>query len=279
MTATLLRTAAELHARARTGRRAVVMTMGALHEGHATLIRAARKIAGPDGEVVVTVFVNPPVRRRRGPGPLPAHPGRRRRAGRAVRRRRRVRPVRRRGLPGRRTAGPDQRRTHGRTPGGRRPPRPLRRHAHRRGQAAAPHPPRRRAVRAEGRPAARPDPAHGAGPELRHRDRRRAHRPRGGRARPVQPQPLPLARRAAHRARPVAGPVRGPRPARRAGGAARPGPRGAGHPRACRGAQRDRGVPRRAADAHAVATTAGGPPRSAPPPAWCWTRPPAWIRR
>ncbi len=59
MTATLLRTAADLHARARTGRRAVVMTMGALHEGHATLIRTARKIAGPDGEVVVTVFVNP----------------------------------------------------------------------------------------------------------------------------------------------------------------------------------------------------------------------------
>ena len=40
MTTTLLRTAAELHARVRTGRRAVVMTMGALHEGHATLIRA-----------------------------------------------------------------------------------------------------------------------------------------------------------------------------------------------------------------------------------------------
>ncbi|MGW3290983.1 pantoate--beta-alanine ligase [Streptomyces sp. NPDC001002] len=59
MTTTLLRTADELHARTRTGRRAVVMTMGALHEGHATLIRTAREIAGPDGEVVVTVFVNP----------------------------------------------------------------------------------------------------------------------------------------------------------------------------------------------------------------------------
>lgn len=59
MTNTLLRTADELHARTRTGRRAVVMTMGALHEGHATLVRAAREIAGPDGEVVVTVFVNP----------------------------------------------------------------------------------------------------------------------------------------------------------------------------------------------------------------------------
>lgn len=39
--------------------RAVVMTMGALHEGHAALIRAARTIVGPGGEVVVTVFVNP----------------------------------------------------------------------------------------------------------------------------------------------------------------------------------------------------------------------------
>ncbi|MEV2230370.1 pantoate--beta-alanine ligase [Streptomyces phaeochromogenes] len=58
MTTTVLRTADELHARVRTGRRAVVMTMGALHEGHATLVRTAREIAG-DGEVVVTVFVNP----------------------------------------------------------------------------------------------------------------------------------------------------------------------------------------------------------------------------
>ena len=49
-----------LSSRARlSGRRAVVMTMGALHEGHATLIRTAREIAGTAGEVVVTVFVNP----------------------------------------------------------------------------------------------------------------------------------------------------------------------------------------------------------------------------
>ncbi|GGN73867.1 pantothenate synthetase [Streptomyces albiflavescens] len=59
MTTALLRTADELHARTRAGRRAVVMTMGALHEGHATLIRTAREIAGDQGEVVVTVFVNP----------------------------------------------------------------------------------------------------------------------------------------------------------------------------------------------------------------------------
>ncbi|MEV6740148.1 pantoate--beta-alanine ligase [Streptomyces sp. NPDC051104] len=41
------------------GRTAVVMTMGALHEGHATLVRAARKHVGSRGFVIVTVFVNP----------------------------------------------------------------------------------------------------------------------------------------------------------------------------------------------------------------------------
>ncbi|MDJ0466372.1 pantoate--beta-alanine ligase [Streptomyces sp. H27-C3] len=59
MTTHLVRTAAELHALARTGPRAVVMTMGALHEGHASLVRAAREHVGPGGSVVVTVFVNP----------------------------------------------------------------------------------------------------------------------------------------------------------------------------------------------------------------------------
>jgi pantoate--beta-alanine ligase len=44
-------------ARARlAGRVAVVMTMGALHEGHAELIRQARRVADA---VVVTIFVNP----------------------------------------------------------------------------------------------------------------------------------------------------------------------------------------------------------------------------
>ncbi|MFJ8920544.1 pantoate--beta-alanine ligase [Streptomyces sp. NPDC102415] len=59
--ATLLRSAAELEdlGRPSGARRAVVMTMGALHDGHATLIRAAREATGPDGQVVVTVFVNP----------------------------------------------------------------------------------------------------------------------------------------------------------------------------------------------------------------------------
>ncbi|MBL1068595.1 pantoate--beta-alanine ligase [Streptomyces sp. 7-21] len=40
-------------------RRAVVMTMGALHEGHAANIRAARARVGPGGQVLVTVYVNP----------------------------------------------------------------------------------------------------------------------------------------------------------------------------------------------------------------------------
>lgn len=60
MTLTPVRTAAELRSlKGGEGRRAVVMTMGALHDGHATLVRAARERVGADGTVVVTVFVNP----------------------------------------------------------------------------------------------------------------------------------------------------------------------------------------------------------------------------
>jgi pantoate--beta-alanine ligase len=43
-------------ARART---ALVPTMGALHDGHLSLVRRARAEVGPDGVVVVSVFVNP----------------------------------------------------------------------------------------------------------------------------------------------------------------------------------------------------------------------------
>jgi pantoate--beta-alanine ligase len=39
--------------------RAAVFTMGALHEGHIALIRAARGEVGPRGHVTVTIFVNP----------------------------------------------------------------------------------------------------------------------------------------------------------------------------------------------------------------------------
>ncbi len=37
----------------------LVPTMGALHEGHAALVRCARKLAGKKGSVAVSVFVNP----------------------------------------------------------------------------------------------------------------------------------------------------------------------------------------------------------------------------
>lgn len=37
----------------------LVPTMGALHDGHAALIRSARKLAGTNGRVVVSIFVNP----------------------------------------------------------------------------------------------------------------------------------------------------------------------------------------------------------------------------
>lgn len=57
---TVVTTARDLRAQANdSAPQAVVMTMGALHDGHGELVRAARRLVGPAGRVVVTVFVNP----------------------------------------------------------------------------------------------------------------------------------------------------------------------------------------------------------------------------
>jgi pantoate--beta-alanine ligase len=45
--------------RDRAQRRVLVPTMGALHRGHGELIRIGREVAGPRGEVAVSIFVNP----------------------------------------------------------------------------------------------------------------------------------------------------------------------------------------------------------------------------
>ena len=56
----ILSTVASVHSRKRTGGRCVLVpTMGALHQGHGELIRVAREHAGKNGEVAVSIFVNP----------------------------------------------------------------------------------------------------------------------------------------------------------------------------------------------------------------------------
>jgi len=55
----ILTTIAEAQRQPNATRRVIVPTMGALHKAHGELIRVAREAAGIDGEVVVSIFVNP----------------------------------------------------------------------------------------------------------------------------------------------------------------------------------------------------------------------------
>ena len=55
----ILTTIADTQARLHAKRRVLVPTMGALHKAHGELIRVARQAAGKNGEVAVSIFVNP----------------------------------------------------------------------------------------------------------------------------------------------------------------------------------------------------------------------------
>jgi pantoate--beta-alanine ligase len=55
----IITTIAEAHAQPHAKRRVLVPTMGALHKAHRELIRVAREHAGNDGEVALSIFVNP----------------------------------------------------------------------------------------------------------------------------------------------------------------------------------------------------------------------------
>jgi pantoate--beta-alanine ligase len=55
----ILTTIADAQMQPRAKRRVLVPTMGALHKAHGELIRIARAAAGEEGEVAVSIFVNP----------------------------------------------------------------------------------------------------------------------------------------------------------------------------------------------------------------------------
>ncbi len=55
----ILTTIADAQTHLRATRRVLVPTMGALHKAHGELIRVAREAAGEEGEVAVSIFVNP----------------------------------------------------------------------------------------------------------------------------------------------------------------------------------------------------------------------------
>ncbi len=55
----ILTTIAEAQVQPHAKRRVLVPTMGALHKAHGELIRVARKTATEDGEVAISIFINP----------------------------------------------------------------------------------------------------------------------------------------------------------------------------------------------------------------------------
>ena len=55
----ILTTVAAVQSQAKSKPRVLVPTMGALHKAHLQLIRIAREHAGSDGEVALSIFVNP----------------------------------------------------------------------------------------------------------------------------------------------------------------------------------------------------------------------------
>ena len=154
----------------RTGgpRLAYVPTMGALHEGHRSLIKSAGSLGDV---VVVSIFVNP---LQFGPGedyaryPRPLDDDLSLRGGRG---RRRLRAECHGPLPGRAAGHPGRRRA-GLRPRGALPARPFQRRAHRRVEAVQHHPAACRDLRPEGRSATRLHPADGDRLEPPDRDRR-----------------------------------------------------------------------------------------------------------
>jgi pantoate--beta-alanine ligase len=55
----IITTIAEAQAQQHAKRRVIVPTMGALHKAHGEMVRVARKHVGHDGEVALSIFVNP----------------------------------------------------------------------------------------------------------------------------------------------------------------------------------------------------------------------------
>ena len=55
----IITTIAQAHAQPNAKRRVLVPTMGALHKAHGEMVRVAREHAGHDGEVALSIFVNP----------------------------------------------------------------------------------------------------------------------------------------------------------------------------------------------------------------------------